>query len=291
MFMCRVSIMVMFLTVVQLVYATKSLRAFSGTTPTIDGVIGVSEWADATAFGNVATWDPNFAPVLPANPTDLNISGWVKHDDSRLYFAFNVTDDILYGFQTEAWLPGGNPSANNLTRDGWPWFGDELEILINANNSWSSVNQTVTGDGRSWQMVMNLHKSRLGGIGVGGLLEGEPRSSTAAWATYQKWIVSRAMEGATSRNGQVYSFEWAINFDPCLELRAGVFYTPTMPVTTVGLNIALGDTDTSEEGDPVYGLRHEMWWNGSTGCNQGGNCYTYLYQFGLLHLEPGPKPQ
>ena len=60
-----------------------------------------------------------------------------------------------------------------------------------------------------FQMVCNSYKSRLRGIGnhletefnlvhnvsfslfsgAGGLLEGEPRSSDAAWNLYQQWIV------------------------------------------------------------------------------------------------------
>ncbi len=43
-------------------------------------------------------------------------------------------------------------------------------------------------------MVCNLTKSRLGGIGNGGLLEGEPRSSESAWDTYQSWILSGAQQ-------------------------------------------------------------------------------------------------
>ncbi len=47
----------------------------------------------------------------------------------------------------------------------------------------------VIGNASQWQMVANTYKSRLGGIGVGGLLEGEPRTSDAAWALYRAWIV------------------------------------------------------------------------------------------------------
>ena len=34
----------------------------------------------------------------------------------------------------------------------------------------------------------------IGGVGVGGLLEGEPRSDPKAWETYQRWILSGAMK-------------------------------------------------------------------------------------------------
>jgi hypothetical protein len=52
----------------------------------------------------------------------------------------------------------------------------------------------------------------------------------------------------------------------------------------IGLNIALGDVDAQSVGDPTYGLRHEMWWNGT----KGG--HTFLSQYGTLVLEPGNKP-
>jgi SSS family solute:Na+ symporter len=269
------------------------LHAYRGTTPTLDGTISPGEWDDAETFRGVEGWVPEFAPV-EGNATgarvDLAIEGWVKHDGAQLYFGFQVQDDLLYGFQTPRWLPGGNPSANNLTQQGWPWFGDEMEILLNPSNSWESRTQSVSGNGSSWQMVCNLGKSRLGGIGVGGLLEGEPRSSDYAWSNYQAWIEQGAQRAATTASpgaapdgGSIFVFEWAIRFDPCVELRPGVFYDPAMGPTPIGINIALGDVDTPEEGDPVYGLRHEMWTNGTK------TDRTMLYQFGTLWLEPNAR--
>ena len=110
----------------------------------------------------------------PTSPQDLSLKGYVKHDGKRLYFAFDVTDDVLYGIDTPRWLPYNNPKAHELTREGFPWFGDEMEVLINASNHWTG-NQDSAGNGSSWQMVCNLTKSRKGGVGAGGLLEGEPR--------------------------------------------------------------------------------------------------------------------
>ena len=126
-----------------------------------------------------------------------SVKGYVKHDGKRLYFAFDVTDDVLYGIDTPRWLPGENPKAHELTQEGFPWFGDEMELLINASNEWKGE-EGARGDGSSWQMVVNLTKSRLGGVGRGGLLEGEPRKSDKAWNTYRKWIESGAMEAAAS---------------------------------------------------------------------------------------------
>ena len=271
------------------------LHAFLGSTPTLDGFLSPTEWVDSTAFGGIATFDAGFFPVL--DPADLDIAGFVKHDGSRLYFAFNITDDLLYYYSTPPWLPAGNPSAENLTRDGWPWFGDEMEILVNAPNTYNDIYDEPTGTPGVWQMVCNLHKSRLGGLGIGGLMEGEPRSSPTAWSNYQEWIYARTMECAVQRfpgagvNGSsVYGMEWAIDFHPLLQRAPGVYYNVSQGSVNMGLNIALGDTDTFTQGDPTYGLRHEMWWNGNTSCANHGNCHTLLSYFGTLVMEPGAKP-
>ena len=94
----------------------KELFAYLGKTPSLDGHIDPAEWADAYHESGIYDWDPEFLPVEPTAPVDLNLSLWVKHDVTHLYFAFQVTDDVLYGFQTPSWLPSGNPSANNLTQ-------------------------------------------------------------------------------------------------------------------------------------------------------------------------------
>ena len=268
------------------------LHAFAGTTPVIDGVLEPGEWADAFVWAGISDWDPEFAPVVANGAhVDLDARIYVKRDAAALYFAFVVTDDVLYRTQTPPFLPGGNPSANNLTQAGWPWFGDELELLLNANNSWASPNETVAGvDGRAWQVVVNAQKSRLGGVGVGGLLEGEPRSSDAAWANYRRWIEGGAMRAATRSApgdaGSSWVAEVAISFDPCVELAAGVFYDPARNTSrvTVGFNVALGDVDFASTSDPVFGLRHEMWLAGRT-CPYM-NCHTAKAQFGTLVLEP-----
>ena len=71
-----------------------------------------------------------FAPVV--DRADLGLSGWIKHDGASLFLAFNLTDDTLYGLQTARWTPKANPAANALNQTGWPWFGDEMEVLLNA---------------------------------------------------------------------------------------------------------------------------------------------------------------
>lgn len=235
------------------------LRAYLGTTPTLDGVISPGEYDDATRFRGVKHWTHTFSPTTDDN--DLSLIGYVKHDGERLYFAFDITDDILYGIDTERWLPEVNLNAHELSRRGYPWFGDEMELLINAD-SYFPRGKHADGDGRSWQMVCNLTKSRLGGVGVGGLLEGEPRSKLSAWNTYQKWILSGAQEGVAKPKpgGKGYIIEWAVKFNPCLEIAPGEFYSTKMGDVKMGLNIALGDIDTPEVGEGNFAnFHHEDW--------------------------------
>jgi SSS family solute:Na+ symporter len=216
----------------------------------------------------------------------LSVKGYVKYDNKRLYFAFDVTDDVLYGIDTERWLPDENPKAHEMTREGYPWFGDEMELLINAANQWQG-NENAAGNGTSWQMVCNLTKSRLGGIGVGGLLEGEPRSKKEAWDTYQKWILTHAMDAVAKAKpgGKGYIIEWAVSFDPCLEMVPGQFFKPSDTEVSMGLNIALGDLDEKEKGNGNFGhFHHEDWFAGEK------NTRTQLRQWGTLRLMPGRKP-
>lgn len=243
----------------------RSLDAFRGKTPKLDGVISNGEYADATTFSGVkGTWISTFSPVT--DPADLALKGYVKHDGKRLYFAFDVTDDVLYGIDIPRWIPAENPKVHELSRAGFPWFGDEMEILMNATNHYDTPEQNAAGNGQSWQMVCNLTKSRLGGIGKGGLMEGEPRKDLAAWNTYQRWILDRSMECAAKPKpgGKGYIIEWAVNFDPCLEVSPGVFYNTSLGDRAMGLNIALGDIDEKERGQGNFAnFHHEDWFTGT----------------------------
>ncbi len=255
----------------------RGLRAGPGSTPVIDGVISPGEWSDAARFTGVKEWVPQFAPT--SDPADLSLTGYLKHDGKRLYFGFEITDDVLYGIDTPRWQPDGFPKVHELTREGYPWFGDEMEILINADNRWED-DERADGTGRSWQMVCNLTKSRLGGVGKGGLTEGEPRSSEAAWNTYQQWILAGAMECAAEPRpeGGGYVIEWAVSFDPCLEVEPGVFYEPAMGDRAMGLNIALGDLDEKERGVGRLRFHHEDWFAGPK------NVRTQLRHWGTLWI-------
>lgn len=264
-----------------------TMTAWRGATPTLDGVISPGEYADATAFEGVKDWTPQFLPVT--DDADLSLEGWVKHDGENLYFAFRVVDDVLYGIDTERWLPDNNPNAHELSPKGFPWFGDEMEILLEASKKDDYPDEvTCAGDGSSWQMVCNLTKSRLGGVGVGGLLEGEPRSKKSAWETYRQWILTGAQKAAVSvaPDGKGYTIEWMIRANPCLEVEPGKFWSPDMGPVKMGLNIALGDLDTREAGgDNPFRFRHEQWWSGEK------DRRAWLKQYGTLILDPRPKPR
>jgi SSS family solute:Na+ symporter len=262
----------------------REMRAYLGSTPKIDGVLSPGEWDDATQFSGVSDWLAQFSKT--SDPNDLALKGWVKHDGKRLYFAFDITDDVLYGIDTPRWLPDNNPKAHELTREGFPWFGDEMELLINASNKWEG-DQHAAGNGSSWQMVCNLTKSRKGGVGVGGILEGEPRSKESAWNTYQRWILDGAMDCAAKPKpgGKGYIIEWVVSFDPCLEVEPGKFYSAAMGDRPMGLNIALGDLDERDRVlDNPYRFHHEDWWAGVK------NGPTQLKHWGTLWMMAGPKP-
>ncbi len=270
----------------------RTLEAFPGKTPRIDGRLSPGEWDDATAFTGVLDWAPQFTRTT--DPRDLALRGWVKHDGRKLYFAFEVTDDVLYGIDTGRWLPDENPKAHELTREGFPWFGDEMELLINASNKWVS-NENANGTGAAWQMVCNLTKSRMGGVGPRAgekscLLEGEPRRELSAWNQYAAWIRAKAMTASArvarkDKRGGVYVVEWAVNFDPCLEVEPGRFYSTALGDRAMGLNIALGDIDerergVDESGKPNFGhFHHEDWWAGHK------NTRTNLKDFGTLWIR------
>lgn len=260
-----------------------ALNSYPGSTPKLDGVLSPGEWSDATPFSGTQGWTATFTTTT--DPKDLSVRGWVKHDKTHLYFAFDVTDDVLYGIDTPRWLPDENPLAHELTQKGYPWFGDEIELLINSANTWKA-NEGAAGNGSSWQMVCNLTKSRKGGVGVGGLLEGEPRVSKQAWDTYRRWIETGAQQAAAKPKpeGHGYIIEWAVRFDPCLELAPGRFYSASEDAT-VGLNIAIGDLDRKKDGNGNFGnFHHEDWLSG------GKKTRTDLRDWTTLTLHAQKKP-
>jgi SSS family solute:Na+ symporter len=261
----------------------RMLDAYGGIRPVLDGTLSRGEWDDATSFRGVEGWIAQFTPTR--DPRDLSVQGWVKHDGHSLFFAFDVTDDVLYGIDTPRWFPDNNARAHELTPEGFPWFGDEMELLINASNQWMG-NESAAGDGSSWQMVCNLTKSRKGGVGQGGLLEGEPRRAPKAWATYQKWIMDGAQNCAARAKpgGHGYIIEWAVRFNPCLEVAPGKYYSTEMGDKPLGLNIALGDLDEKERGAGNFGnFHHEDWFAGAK------DVRTQLRHWGTLWMRTGNR--
>jgi len=257
------------------------LRSWFGTTPVLDGELSKDEWADATEIRGVRDWTPEFLPVKRGR--DLALRGWVKHDREALYFAFRIRDDVLYGIDTPRWLPQENQKAHDLSPAGFPWFGDEMELLLNATGAWAG-DEGVEGTGAAWQMVCNLTKSRLGGIGSGGLLEGEPRTSQTAWSSYRKWILQGAQRAVAKPlpSGRGYVIEWAVRFNPCVEFAPGEFYTPEQGERRLGLNIAVGDLDSPESGAGQFGsFHHEQWWAGALHTRTQKNNFGTLTLMGL----------
>ena len=115
------------------------------------------------------------------------------------------------------------------------------------------------------------------------MLEGEPRSSAKAWETYQRWIKTGAMEAVAKPlpGGHGYVIEWAVSFDPCLEISPGRFYSAEMGERAMGLNIAVGDLDEPEKGAGNFGnFHHEDWFAGVK------DLRTQLRYWGKLWIKP-----
>lgn len=260
----------------------RTVDAYRGATPKLDGVLSPGEYSDATRFTGVSDWIAQFTPTK--DPKDLSVVGYVKHDGAHLYFAFDVTDDVLYGIDTERWLPDNNPRVHEISTTGFPWFGDEMEILINASNRWTG-DESAAGNGSSWQMVCNLTKSQQHGTRAGGILAGEPRRLPEAWNTYVRWIEQGAQACAVKPRRKGYVLEWRIAFNPCLEVAPGVFYSTEMGDKPMGLNIALGDLDEKEKGAGNFGnFHHEDWWAGVK------DKRTQLRHWGTLWMRSGKRP-
>ena len=265
----------------------REMRIYRGSTPVVDGMLADGEYDDAVAFSGMKGWMSQFNPT--ANPKDLSLKGWAKHDGESFYFAFQITDDVLYGIDTERWLPDENLKAHELTLEGFPWFGDGLELMINAAYRWSQEDeQDNAGDGTSWQVVCNLTKSRLGGVGKGGLLEGEERKNARAWPNHTAWIRSGAMQAVAkpAPEGGSYVIEWRIRAKPCLEVRPGEFWSPKLGIVPMGFNIGVQDLDQKHRGEGNFGhFNHEDWWAGQR------DRRTWLKQWGTLIVHPTRKPQ
>jgi SSS family solute:Na+ symporter len=92
--------------------------------------------------------------------------------------------------------------------------------------------------------------------------------------------VARAKAG-----GRGYIIEWAVRFNPCLELEPGRFYSTALGDRAMGLNIALGDLDEPEKGAGNFGnFHHEDWFAGAK------KVRTQLRHWGTLWIRVANKP-
>jgi len=277
-----------FLLQISSVYAgeyPKTFVAWEGATPVLDGYISPGEWDDTEYQTGVTDWNGNDGPAITSD--DLSLTFWMKHDGKNFYIAFDVNDNILYGLDTERFLPDekyNQPAPHELTQDGWPWYGDGIEVMIHAANTWGD-NDKRPGDGSAWQMVCSSHKSRLYGLEAGGLLEGEPRSSDYAWNNYQQWILNGDMEAIirikSHEEGRGYVIEWMVKPDPCFEVTPGIFWSPANGVAEMGLTFEIQDLDTYEDGDSNLNFHHVLLWASSRN-------KALLKNYGTLRIEPGP---
>lgn len=266
----------------------KTIIAYKGSTPILDGVIGESEYDDAYSFSGVSDWfSDTHTPAQ--NPQDLSVIAWVKHDGNALYFAFDVSDDMVYGYDTERWVSDNNPDANVLNyQQGWSWWGDGVEIMLNATYQWNG-NETCSGDGFNWQIVCSSHKSTLHGLEGGGLMAGEPRNADA-WGHYETWTRQGDTETAvrikSPEEGRGYCIEWRINPDPCMQRTISTFVDLSKE-TRVGLNIEITDLDEKAEGDGNWSnFRHIDYWAKLSGYSK-----TALKSWGTLLLTPELKSE
>lgn len=267
----------------------KYLHIYRGSTPTIDGTISKGEYDDAILINGVGGWNDQFYKTPTQNPDDLSVTVWIKHDGKNLYFAFDITDDILYGIETDRWTPDENPDhVHDMTKAGFPWFGDGVELLINASYTWPKEVGTFNyGDARSWQIVCNHSKSLLDGIGKGGLIQGEQRDSPIAWENHEKWIRSGDMKAVTKvkpdKSG--YIVEWMVS-PKCLQVEKDkqVYWSPEMGIVKMGLNIGVQDLDKRDTAPANWGrFHHEPWWAGEK------DYRTEPRQWGTMFIHPDHK--
>ncbi len=264
----------------------KYLHIYRGTTPLLDGVISKGEYDDASIIYSGKGWNDYCYKTPVTDPRDLSVKCMVKHDGTNLYFAFDITDDVLYGIETDMWVPDENPDhVHDFTKAGFPWFGDGVELLINASYTWPKETGTFNyGDARSWQVVCNHSKSLLGGVGTGGLIQGEQRDSEVAWVNHEKWIRSGAMKAVTKvkpdKSG--YIVEWMIT-PQCLQVdkEREIFWSPDMGIVKMGLNIGVQDLDERDTAPGNWGrFHHEIWWAGEK------DFRTEPRQWGTMYIHP-----
>lgn len=262
----------------------KILTAYKGTTPSLDGYISEGEYTDAELLRGVVGWYSD-TKVASNDSLDLSARAWYKHDGTYMYFAFDVRDDVLFGYDIAEWAPDKNPNANELSyKDGgWPYFADGLEIFMNPGNKWLPGDKP-RGDGTGWQVICSTFKSTLGGIGSGGLIEGVPYGDYA-WSNYRNWIEKGFMKAAvrikSKEEGRGYVVEWRISPNPCLQVDKDSFLDLTKE-SEVGINIEFQDLDEKMQGDPdFFFFRHVDYLSKARDVNK-----SYFESYATLIITP-----
>lgn len=266
----------------------KVLKAYRGSTPKLDGIISPKEYADATSFTGTASWIREFS--AKSDTLDLSLKAWVKHDGTNLYFAFDVTDDVIYGIDIPRWLPANDSTVHDFTLNSSPWFGDGIELYLNPQNKWNlNRDDLAIGNGLSWQMECSVHKSFQYKLEKGGLIEGNPRNEKA-WNIYREWMKSGFMKAVVhlkpESEGHGYIVEWKIAANPCLEVQKGVFWKPENGIASMGLNMEIQDVDENEKGVGNFDNMHhvDVW------ASRNGE-KSKLRNWGTMVIYPGYKPK
>lgn len=276
--------LLLFINVFVLVAQTtpRKLEVWRGSTPTIDGIIDVDEYSDATSFQFDKQWYEEYGTVT--DPLEYSLKGWVKHDGTNLFFAFDVTDSVVYGVDIPRWTPNGSPKANSLTQaEDWPFWGDAIEIFLHTSNKFSPT-QAVAGNGYSWNAVCNAQKSRLGQLQYGGLVEGYPRDNNS-FNTYKNWILNGDLEAKVriktppELNG--YVIEWKIKSNPCMQMGPGNFWRPSYRPDTMRINFEPEDVDRKIEGNGFANMHHIIQYSGEKNKNKG-----YIANWAMLIIHP-----
>ena len=274
-----------------LVSLDRRMVCWKGATPEFDGRIGQGEYDDATPFEWNADWIEAMKQDIVSRQ-DLDFNGWIKHDGEHLYLAFDITDDIFYGIETERWLPPQDEFAHVIgeRERGRPWFGDMIEILTYSRMlDIGEPVSGVTGDGRGIQIIYNLTKSLEGGVGVPGMLPHGPNLTVENWDNNSRWILDDIIETRTVIHEleDRYTVEVRIRLDGGMEIREGEYWTDGMPDTPIGFNLAVGDVDEAEKA-PDGLLHHETWWAGKTVQRASG---PRVKLWGVLVLTSKEKPR
>ena len=263
----------------------RELEIWRGTTPQIDGIISENEYSDATSFKFDSEWYQEYG--LVTDSLEYSIKGWAKHDGTNLFIAFDVTDSVIYGYDIPRWLPTENALANalDMTND-WPYWGDAIEIFLSTTNKFTPT-QSTAGNGFSWNVVCNTHKSRLGQLDSGGLIEGYPRT-TNAFNKYKSWIENGDMVAKVklkeSPEPRGYIIEWKINANPCLEIAAGSFWHPTSKNDTMRINFEPEDVDRKEDGDGWANMVHVIQYSGRRNYPKA-----YISNWAMLIIHPNTR--